>query len=165
MDFFEADLASKRIYFLDSPKTGFQKESPYLAFGVSRRLMDARPSHFRLGHPGLMAFAKLLLEIEFGQNIDLYISPDSSQNEIAWAQLLGRVELLAEERSDSYLRAIRGCLLVHYQIALALRSSEPVGKGSDLTIRKTLYKEVVYYLELGLSESTPRALHKRERSE
>ncbi|RFU77282.1 hypothetical protein TARUN_4958 [Trichoderma arundinaceum] len=164
MDFFDADLTSKRIYFLDSSKSGPKKEFPYLAFG-SKLPATADSYNFRMGHPALLSFSKLLLEIDFGQKLELDISPHNSQNQATWAKLLSYVDRLEEDRSDSYLEAIRGCLLVHRKIAEKLRSRDLDSKGADSRIRKILFKEVVHKLELGLAESIPRPSHKRQRSE
>ncbi|KAK4080209.1 hypothetical protein Trihar35433_1314 [Trichoderma harzianum] len=164
MDFFDADITSKRIYFLNAAKPGPKEGLPYLAFG-SKLPATADPYSFRMGHPALLSFAKLLLEIDFGQCIDLEISPYNSQNQVTWAKLVSYVDRLEEDRSDSYLEAIRACLHVHRKIAEKLRSRDLDSKGADSRIRKTLYKEVVHKLELGLAESIPRPAHKRQRSE
>ncbi|KAL6881283.1 hypothetical protein J3F83DRAFT_46937 [Trichoderma novae-zelandiae] len=164
MDFFDADITSKRIYFWDASRSGPKKEFPYLSFG-SKLPATTDPCDFRMGHPALLSFAKLLLEMDFGQTIELAISPDSSQNQATWATLVSLVDRLEEDRSDSYLQAIRGCLNVHRKIAERLRSRDLDGKGAELRIRKTLYKEVVHKLELGLAESIPRSAYKRQRSE
>ncbi|PTB70807.1 hypothetical protein BBK36DRAFT_1175635, partial [Trichoderma citrinoviride] len=164
MDFFDAEITSKRIYFWEASKLGPRKEFPYLSFG-SKLPATTDPYNFRMGHPALLSFAKLLLEIDFGQAIELAISPDSAQNQAAWATLVSLVDRLEEERSDSYLQAIRGCLNVHRKIAEKLRSRNLDDKRAELRIRKTLYKEVVHKLELGLAESIPRPAHKRQRSE
>ncbi|KKP07315.1 hypothetical protein THAR02_00639 [Trichoderma harzianum] len=164
MDFFDADITSNRIYFLNASKPGPKEGLPYLAFG-SKLPATADPYSFRMGHPALLSFAKLLLEIDFGQCIDLEISPYNSQNQATWAKLVSYVDRLEEDRSDSYLEAIRACLHVHRKIAEKLRSRDLDSKGVDSRIRKTLYKEVVHKLELGLAESIPRPAHKRQRSE
>ncbi|KAK1246374.1 hypothetical protein MKX08_000176 [Trichoderma sp. CBMAI-0020] len=164
MDFFDADITSNRIYFLNAPESSPKKEFPYLAFG-SKLSATADSYSFRLGHPTLLSFAKLLLEIDFGQIINLDISPYDSQNQATWAELVSYVDRLEEDRSDLYLQAIRGCLHVHRKIAERLRSCDYGSKDADSRIRKTLYKEVVHKLELGLAESIPRPDHKRQRSE
>ncbi|KAL7958815.1 hypothetical protein V8C34DRAFT_281795 [Trichoderma compactum] len=164
MDFFDADITSKRIYFLNASKPGPREGLPYLAFG-SKLPAAADPYSFRMGHPALLSFAKLLLEIDFGQSIDLEISPYNSQNQATWAKLVSYVDRLEEDRRDSYLEAIRACLHVHRKIAEKLRSRDLDSKGADSRIRKILYKEVVHKLELGLAESIPRPAHKRQRSE
>ncbi|UKZ73755.1 hypothetical protein TrVFT333_001405 [Trichoderma virens FT-333] len=164
MDFFDADITSKRIYFLDASKPGTKNGLPYLAFG-SKLPATADPYSFRMGHPALLSFAKLLLEIDFGQSIDLDISPFNSQNQATWAKLMSSVDTLEEDRSDSYLEAIRACLNVHRKIAEKLRSHDLDSKNPDSKIRKTLYKEVVHKLELAFAESIPRPAHKRRRSE
>lgn len=126
MDFFDVDLTSNKIYFLSSLKSLRKKEFPDLAFGP-KLLATADSYNCSVGHAGLLSFAKLLLEIDFGQSIDLRINPCNSQNLPAWGQLLSRVDRLAEERSDSYLQGIRSYLLVHDRIAKAFR---PQGLGS-----------------------------------
>jgi nucleoside phosphorylase len=164
MDFFDADITSRRIYFWNASTSGPKKEFPYLSFD-SKLPATTNPYNFRMGHPALLSFAKLLLEIDFGQAIELAISPDSSRNQAAWATLVSLVDRLEEDRGDSYLQAIRGCLNVHRKIAERLRTRDLDEKRAELRIRKTLYKEVVHKLELGLAESIPRPAHKRQRSE
>ncbi|OTA01143.1 hypothetical protein A9Z42_0014560 [Trichoderma parareesei] len=164
MDFFDADITPRRIYFWNASITGPKKEFPYLSFD-SKLPATTNPYNFRMGHPALLSFAKLLLEIDFGQSIELAISPDSSRNQAAWATLVSLVDRLEEDRGDSYLQAIRGCLNVHRKIAERLRTRDLDKKRAELRIRKTLYKEVVHKLELGLAESIPRPAHKRQRSE
>ncbi|KAH0496825.1 hypothetical protein TgHK011_004169 [Trichoderma gracile] len=164
MDLFDADITSRRIYFWNASTSDPKKEFPYLSFDSKLPAMTD-PYNFRMGHPALLSFAKLLLEIDFGQAIELAISPDSSRNQAAWATLVGLVDRLEEDRGDSYLQAIRGCLNVHRKIAERLRTRDLDEKGAELRIRKTLYKEVVHKLELGFAESIPRPAHKRQRSE
>ncbi|KEY71886.1 hypothetical protein S7711_09755 [Stachybotrys chartarum IBT 7711] len=161
MDFFDAEVDSKHIYFLDSSR----KESPpYLAF-KSKLPATSNPYNFRMGHPHpvLLSFAKLLLEIYCGQAIDLDISSDDRQIRDAWTKLLDVVETLEKDKQDSSLQAIRGCLLVHQEIAKALGSRDIDAEDADKKIRRKLYKEVICKLQLGLAESTPRG--KRRRSE
>jgi hypothetical protein len=164
MDFFDADFSSKRICFLDFSKPDPEKKLPYLAFGSNLPAMNDS-YNFRMGHPALLSFAKLLLEMDYGEKIDLDIDPDNSKNKPAWTQLMDFLDRLEEERSDSYLQAIRGCLVVHSKIAKALRSCDLVRKDADSIIRKHIHKEIVHKLELGLEESIPRSARKRQRSE
>ncbi|EJT68504.1 hypothetical protein GGTG_13922 [Gaeumannomyces tritici R3-111a-1] len=168
MDFFDANLSSKRIYFLGSTKASCSRtrsETLYLSFASG--LPATTESHvFQIGHPTLLSFAKLLLEIDFGQSIDLNISSDDDKtNRGIWAELCNVVDKLEEERNDSYLQAVRGCLMAHIQISRALRLGSADEKDAELTIRKELYREVVEKLETALAESTPRAGNKRQRSE
>lgn len=169
MDFFDADLSSKRIYFLGSTKASCSQtrnETLYLSFASSPPATTE--SHvFQIGHPTLLSFAKLLLEIDFGQSIDLYIRSNYDEtNLVTWAKLCNMVDQLEEERNDSYLQAVRGCLMAHSQISRALRQVGSADeRDAELTIRKELYREVVEKLETALAESTPRAGNKRQRSE
>jgi nucleoside phosphorylase len=163
MDFFDADLDSKKIYFLDSSKSDPKKEFPYLALGSKLPAM-AESYSFQMGHPVLLSFAKILLEIDFGQSLELDIGPHNNQNRAAWVQLLGYVDRLEEDRNDSYLEAIRGCLIVHHSIAKRLRSCDLDSNDADSRVREALFENVVHKLELGLAESIPRASRKRQRS-
>ncbi|SPQ27138.1 eb9e5973-4242-4e07-a02c-a10ffa8441c9 [Thermothielavioides terrestris] len=168
MDFFDADLSSQRIYFLGSTKesrSGTLKQTLYLSFASN--LPATAESHiFRIGHPTLLSFAKLLLEIEFGQSIDFCITSNCDKtNRATWAELCDMVDQLEEERNDSYLQAVRGCLMAHRQISRALRLGAAYERDAELTIRKELYGEVVEKLEAALAESTPRTGNKRQRSE
>jgi hypothetical protein len=117
-----------------------------------------------MGHPALLSFAKLLLELDFGQNIEIDISPDFSENEQAWCQLMGRIEHLEQERCDSYVEAIRGCFMVPYMISKALRSRRSKNKDVDSIIRKHIYKEIVYKLKLGYDQSNFVSARKWQRS-
>ncbi|KAK4187620.1 hypothetical protein QBC35DRAFT_409987 [Podospora australis] len=164
MDFFDANIGSQSIRFMSS-QTGIEKERIHLAFNSS--LPATEDLHtFHIGHPTLLSFAKLLLEIYSGSGIIAEsISPYYGENnQKVWLALCVYLERLENERSDSYLRAIRGCLMVHRKISKSL-SSSPSSIEDDAIIRKALYKEIVRNLELGLDEATPRAHHKRRRSE
>lgn len=154
MNFFDTDFASKRISFRD--------RLPYLTFD-SDIPVPTNVENFRMGHPALLSFAKLLLELDFGQSIEIDISPDLKGNEQAWCQLMGRIEHLEQERSDSYVEAIRGCFMVPYMISKALRSRHNKRKDVDSIIRKHLYKEIVYKLKLGYDQSNFVSTRKRQR--
>jgi hypothetical protein len=165
MDFFDVDVGSKTVFFLgSSTRSELDKDYPYLAFGLRLPARADSYNDFDMGHPTLLSFAKLLLEIDFGQRINLDIKPHNSQNRGAWLELLTCVDTLARERDDSYLQAVRGCLVVHEKIAKALRKCRNKG-DSDSIIRKKLYKEVVRRLEGEVAQSMPRPAHKRQRSE
>ena len=165
MDFFDADLTPKKIYFLrQQPGRQIRKDQPCIAFNSS--LPAAEILHtFQIGHPTLLTFAKLLLEIYSGASIPACaVSRDYDQNNQAiWLELCVYLERLENERGDSYLKAVRGCLMVHRKISKALHSED--GGDRDAVIRKALYKNVVRNLEQALAEATPRARQKRQRSE
>ncbi|KAM0524475.1 hypothetical protein ACHAPE_000569 [Trichoderma viride] len=163
MDFFDADFNANRIHFLGSSKSR-SRENPYLAFSSTLSCTEDSYS-FQMGHPTLLSFAKLLLEVELGQMIELEVSPDSNQNLATWAELLGYVDILDKKGNDSYLQAIRSCLLVYRKIAKKLDSCDYDDKDADSRIRKIIYQQIVWKLELGLTESTPRQPLKRQRSE
>lgn len=164
MDFFDSELSSKRIYFLGASSRSSPNGTLYLSFD-SESSAPEEPHIFRLGHPALLSFAKLLLEIDFGEAIPFEISRHYKANLTTWAELCSMLDQLEEERHDSYIQAIRGCLVVHNQISKALRLTGADSKAAELTIRKELYREIVCKLEDGLAESIPRSQRKRQRSE
>ncbi|QYT02839.1 hypothetical protein H0G86_009824 [Trichoderma simmonsii] len=155
MNFFDADLTSKRIYLLDC--------LPYLAFD-SELPVTTDSKSFQIGHPTLLSFAKLLLELDFGTKIDINISPNNNGNRQAWVELLCRAELLQQDRNDWYDDAIRGCLMVHHNITMALSSLENKHKDVDSVIREQLYEQIVQKLKLG-HDSGYGSTRKRQRSE
>lgn len=165
MDFFDSRLDSKRIHFLVPPGSRTQNELPYLSFS-SGLPASAELRTFRVGHPVLVSFAKILLEIDIGQSIPIEISPHNKEKNLQnWAKLYECIGKIGEQRDDSYLQAVRGCLFVHENILQSLRRCEVYGRDADLKIRKEIYREVVNKLELGLNESIPRPPNKRRRSE
>ncbi|KAL8364522.1 hypothetical protein RB595_003685 [Gaeumannomyces hyphopodioides] len=170
MDFFDADLRSQRIYHCLGSKTTphfWAKDGTlYLSF-VSSLPATADPYNFPMGHPTLTSFAKLLLEIDFGQRLDFCVNFDDYNKNIGtWANLMDKVCRLEQERNDSYLRAVTGCLMVHRQISGALKRLNGADENDVvLTIQKELYEEVVKNLEIAFAESTDQAPNKRQRSE
>ncbi|KAK4170033.1 hypothetical protein QBC43DRAFT_225815 [Cladorrhinum sp. PSN259] len=163
MDFFDADLGCKRFRFCSS-ESGIRKDRIYLSFSSSLPAAEDLRI-FRIGHPTLLSFAKLLLELYSGSPVS--VEPINlcwnQGNEAIWLEMFKYLDGLENEQNDSYLQAIRRCLMIHTTIAQKLRSSP--GKEDDLVIRRVLYKKVVCNLERGLEEATPRAHNKRRRSE
>ncbi|OPB41114.1 hypothetical protein A0O28_0108110 [Trichoderma guizhouense] len=162
LDFFDSQLDSRRIHFLVPNDDRPNKDLLYLSF--SSKLHDSDEFRdFRIGHPVLLSFAKLLIEIEEGDNLPLNIdSHYGEQNTQTWAKLFECVERMEVERNDSYIEAVVGCLNVHRQIAKSLRDEIAKGENIDMKIREELYQHIVRKLELSLVECTTR---KRERSE
>ncbi|KAJ8133552.1 hypothetical protein O1611_g68 [Lasiodiplodia mahajangana] len=164
MNFFDADITSKHIYFLKSSKSNAQEETPYLSFG-SKLPITSNPYNFQMGHPVLLCFAKLLLELHFGEDIDILIRPENKENLHAYIQLMNLLDKLQYEGSDPYVEAIRGCFVVHHRIINTLSSPSSQGTDADILIRQALYEEIVGKLELGFTQSIPRSSRKRQRSE
>ncbi|KAK0755527.1 hypothetical protein N5P37_011929, partial [Trichoderma harzianum] len=116
-----------------------------------------------IGHPALLSFAKLLLELDFGKSINIDISPNNKENIDSWCRLLYSLEHIERERNDSYIEAISGCFMVHRKITKALKSRKH--KDADSIIRKKLYKEIVYKLKLGHEHCTQTSTRKRPRGD
>lgn len=163
MDFFDANLDSKKIHFLGSYGSQVNGERLYLSFSSK---LPSLPEFriFKMGHPVLLAFAKTLLELDDGERLPINIIPRyDDQNTKIWAKFFEYVQLKESERNDSYLEALLGCLNVHSQL-LRVDASVP---ESDILIREELYRHIVQKLEFSLQECacTLRTSTKRERSE
>ncbi|KAE8378190.1 hypothetical protein BDV26DRAFT_292537 [Aspergillus bertholletiae] len=98
------------------------------------------------GHPALLSFAKLLLEIENGEKIPMEIYPQSRANLPTWGEMCDIVERVERDGGGNYLRAVEGCLYLHR----ALRELQK--KAADLPLseclRKTIYDQIVCNLEV-----------------
>jgi len=132
---------STKIYFISRPRAGPESGRMYVTFASeSQQPFTACPE---VGNPILIAFAKLLLEVDRGSEIDL----SQYDNNIAkWAQLC--VYAQAAERAGSGLlaQAIRGCLYLHLHI--------PKESDQKAGIRKCLYEQVVSQLEAAVNPPT-----------
>ncbi|KAK7715845.1 hypothetical protein SLS63_011261 [Diaporthe eres] len=169
MDFFEAGMNSERIFIqgLVRSNSGNACYIPYLSFGPEPpRPIDKYRYSFAGKHTALPCFAKLLLEIHFGETIDLDIT-DEDVNKV-WGSLMTCVDEIEKiEPSGPYLEAVRNCFQAHHYIAnkLGVRNFDISIVNTE--IREALYEEVVSKLQLGLEASIPRSVsdRKRQRSE
>lgn len=154
MDFFDAEVSSKRVYILSSAGQDVQ---PYLAF-TSKLPATSNPYEFSRirPHPMLLSFSKLLLEIHYGQVLDVEIGVNGGQQDLEnWVRLGDLVERLLKKEPDSYVEAIESCLSAHRGIANALGNVENLSaEDVERRIRRKLYKEVVHKLERSVSESS-----------
>jgi len=168
MDFFDAHLSAERIYLLRQPGTQHQRHQPHITFNsILPATEDLRT--FRIGHPTLLSFAKLLLELYSGAAVTVGtgVNPKYDENNHhIWLELNVYLERLETDQgsNDSFLEAIRGCLKVHRKISETVLSRTVDGER-DMVIRKALYKRIVWKLEQSVGEATPRARHKRRRSQ
>lgn len=172
LDFFDSGITSDRIHMPVGPRPGRQRThaAPFLSFGSSPLSEADQESYwnFDIGHPALVSFSKLLLELEWGRPIDLDISQDPYQNRETWSQLMMMLHDSEVDIDDClYTDAIDGCLSSARPIAKALRKCglEDRTRASS-KVRQLLYDKVVSKLEAGLEKSIPRRRgSKRERSE
>lgn len=165
MEFFDLELDPENLHLFAPSKHYIWDKLLYLSFS-SGLPISTRPRQFQVGDPVLVSFAKLLLEIHLGQKIPIEVSHDDKEkNQLNWAKLHMCIDNIAEDQDNSYLQAVRGCLIVHSTISRALRPSDIRGIDAELTIRREIYKEIVSKLEIGLEESIPRPGNKRRRPE
>ncbi|ENH65703.1 hypothetical protein FOC1_g10001676 [Fusarium oxysporum f. sp. cubense race 1] len=163
LDFFDASLDSKDICFFGSLQNHAERDIFYRSFSSQ---FPSSPEFrlFHIGHPVLLSFAKILLELDDGEAIPLDIRPHyGEENKQAWLQLLSSLDVLQERGArleDSYTEAIRGCLNVHSQ----LQNIKPEGTQADITIRNKLYHHIVQHLETALENCAPNLGLKRQHS-
>lgn len=160
MNFFDSDFNSDNFHFLGVYGNIIDAERLY--FSISSKLPSSPELRiFKAGHPILLAFVKILIELDDGEHLPIHINPHyGTENTQIWANFFEYAQGKESERSDSYLEALLGCLNVHTQL-YCIDASAP--EGDDL-IRKELYHHVVQKLELALEECTNPFRPKRERS-
>lgn len=160
LDFFDASLDSKDICFFGPLQSNSKRDSFYRSFS-SQIPSSPKLRIFHIGHPVLLSFAKILLELDDGEAITLDIRPHyGEENTQAWSQLLASLDSLLEQGArleDSYTEAIRGCLSVYIQ----LQNVKPEGTLADITIRDKLYHHIVQHLESALENCSPNTGLKR----
>ncbi|KAH6896664.1 hypothetical protein B0T10DRAFT_602101 [Thelonectria olida] len=170
MDFFdkELELASytwnpEKIFFLPSSEAHINIDQPYVS--LRPNLSGSRsPDSFgaiQIGHPLVLSFARLLLEIDDGEKIPLTIHPRSEDNIQEWASLCSHVSALQNDdnhRSNFYLEAVQGCLYLH--LHLRKLRDQAAASSSVAAMRKIIYDNVVYKLEL---EVNPKILKRKRR--
>ncbi|KAL4807925.1 hypothetical protein BDV18DRAFT_168144 [Aspergillus unguis] len=147
MEFFEDDveLASHTwkpdtIYFLRQQR---RDRSLYISLRPKLQASNiVSPSKaIGPGNPILLSFAKLLLEIDNGESIDMEIHSESSANLPTWGGMCDLVDKVEREGGGSYLQAVEGCLYLH----MALRKCQD---KSPNTVRQTIRDQIVRNLEL-----------------
>ncbi|CVL02541.1 uncharacterized protein FMAN_00047 [Fusarium mangiferae] len=163
LDFFDASLDSEDICFLTSLQNHVERDRLYRSFS-SQIPSSPELRLFQIGHPVLLSFAKILLELDDGEAIPLDIRPHyGEENKQAWLQLLSGLDTLKERGArleDSYTEAIRGCLNVHSQ----LQNVKFEGTQADIIIREKLYQHIVQHLETALENCSPNLGLKRQHS-
>ncbi|KAK5993735.1 hypothetical protein PT974_07172 [Cladobotryum mycophilum] len=161
LDFFDAELNSKSIHFLVPAGSPTQSELPYISF-ASKLPTSPEFRNYKLGHPVLLSFAKLLLEIDEGERIPLEITLHREKNKQAYTDILDYLDELELERAqDAYLEAVRGCLNVHLAISKSLKNIDFDSKEAILKIREELYRHIVQRLEFAFDATVPKSKKRR----
>lgn len=154
MDFFDEDLElasyswkPESIYFIRSSGGHASNRVPY----ISLRPKAAGPGSPDLlktvgpGNPVLLSFARLLLEIDNGEQIPMEIHPESKANVSKWGEMCAFVNMAEREGSSNYLKAVEGCLYLHMSLP---RSRDQTPASASDVLRKAIYDKVVQHLEL-----------------
>jgi hypothetical protein len=99
------------------------------------------------GNPMLLSFAKLLLEIDSGEEMDVQISPEPRFNMLALAKLIEYLDIReAETENPGYLRAVRGCLFAGRALHISPGNADQDAATRRL-MRKELNEKIVMELE------------------
>lgn len=154
MDFFDEDLElasyswkPESIYFLRSSGTHSSSRVPY----ISLKPKVAGPKTPDLlkavgpGNPVFLSFARLLLEIDNGEQIPMEIHPESKANLSNWGEMCAYVNVAEREGSSSYLKAVEGCLYLH--MALPKPHDQTTASAGEV-LRQVIYDQIVRNLEL-----------------
>lgn len=154
MDLFdqELELASHtwdpdNIFFRRSSGASTNDESWYISLRPNNSdlkhlefLKVARPCH-----PVLVSFAKLLLEIRWGEKLPLE-HPQYGSSYSAWGWMCTFLDELQRDGGSPYLEAVHGCLYLHLHHRL-----RGAAKVSRAAIREAIHELVVRNLELELN--------------
>jgi hypothetical protein len=155
MDFFNQDLElglyswkPESLYFLRRLGASTSNRALYISLKPKEPGTEGPASLGGVGpgNPVLLAFAKLLLEIDSGDIIPIQIQPDSKANLSKWAEMCDFVSVAEREGSANYLKAVEGCLYLHMALPSLLdQEGAPV---TDHILRKVIYEQVVRNIEL-----------------
>ncbi|KAH7014827.1 hypothetical protein EDB80DRAFT_636630 [Ilyonectria destructans] len=161
MDFFdeELELAShtwnpESIFFLRSPRVCTHSHPLYVSLrpNPSGFNPSTLPATIQVGHPVLLSFARLLLEIDSGEKIPLKVHTRSQDNLAKWGEMCGLLSELEKDRNSFYLKAVKGCLYLHLHLP---RSRDPgAANATATTTRKAIHENIVQNLELELNPET-----------
>ncbi|KAL3440864.1 hypothetical protein BJX65DRAFT_314391 [Aspergillus insuetus] len=161
MNFFDQDLElglyswkPESLYFLRRLGTSTSNRALYVSLKPKEPGAEGPASLGGVGpgNPVLLAFAKLLLEIDSGDTIPIEVQPDSKANLSKWAEMCDFVSIAEREGSANYLKAVEGCLYLHMALPNFLdQEGAPV---TDHILRKVIYEQVVRNLELMANPET-----------
>ena len=97
--------------------------------------------------PCWLSFAKLLLEIDSGEEIGVKIHPEPQSNMPALGKLIEYLDLReSETENPGYLRAVRGCLFAGTALKIS-RDNADQDSATIRLMRKELNEKVVMELE------------------
>jgi subtilisin family serine protease len=172
MDFFdeELELASyswkpERIYF---PRSSYAHASSRVLYISLRPKLSGPKSPDLLkgvepGNPVLLSFARLLLEIDSGEEIPMEIHPESRANVSKWAEMCAFVHEAEREGFSNYLRAVEGCLYLH--LALPRSQNQATSSAASEVLRKVIYEQIVRNLELVVNPQSSKRRRRDSASE
>lgn len=104
-------------------------------------------SEFGPGNPTLLSFARLLLEIEFGEEMNMPIQSEMTENLKSWAKLVHIVQVKKDRgESSQYLEAVEGCLNLCKN--LPRPKDRPKGADAREVLRKAIYERIIKKLEV-----------------
>ncbi|CAM1506236.1 Fc.00g058770.m01.CDS01 [Cosmosporella sp. VM-42] len=114
---------------------------------------------FPAGHPILLSFAKLLLEIKSGEIIDLEIRALNQDNLMSWARLCSYVATLEiNGGSFDYIQAVKECLYLHLQLPKFMVDELHTSVAEAL--KKGIHEHIILNLE---HELRPEGLKRKRR--
>jgi len=139
------------LYFVSySTESSSRWGDLYVALRPARRCRPETEdllSEFGPGNPTLLSFARLLLEIEFGEEMNMPIQSEMKENLESWAKLVQIVQVKKDRgESSQYLEAVEGCLNLCKN--LPRPRDRPKGADAKKVLRKAIYEQVIRKLEV-----------------
>lgn len=136
----------KKVFILNRQGTADPAGSVlYVSFTRARSDHKTQPLIHGIGfaHPVLLSFAKLLLELDSGERIDLSEYQDHSTSQ--WGALSERAWKTEVSGSRLYAEAVKGCLNLHmhyYHVRVSSDEEDP-----RVVLRQTIEEQIVKHLE------------------
>lgn len=156
LEFFDEDIelashswAPEQIFFVSPSTSDVAPGDLYVS--LKPRLSEIKAvdllEEFRAGNPTLLSFARLMLEIDLGEEIQMDIRPTKKDNERSWVTLCDLVERKLEHGGNvQYLEAVKGCL--HLCDNLPESKNRATGSAARKVLRRAIYEKIVRKLEI-----------------
>lgn len=172
MDFFDKGLelashswVADNVHFRESPANTKGVKRHLLYVSLRPNLDQNAPSDmckmFTNGSPVVLSFAKLLLEVLYGEALKIQVKPNENDNLSSWLKLGGIVRDLRRDPdggpfTSKYLEVVENCLSLWATLSNGSDRTDLL--GATRFMRKAIYEKIVHKLELIAGpESTNRA--------
>ena len=149
----------KKVFIVNrQATTDLSGSVPYISFTPAKGDQTAQPLLYGIefAHPVLLSFAKLLLELESGERIDLTECQNHPIQQ--WGVLSERAWKAEVSGSGLYAEAVKGCLNLHmhYHVRVASDDQDP-----RIALGQTIEEQIVKQLEEAANPATAASRKRR----